>query len=435
MLTPFVSEIRNTDKHFWKVLLSSMMGNALEWYDFMLYGYCAAIIGTLFFPAHDAFSSMLATYSVFFIGFIMRPLGGILFGYLGDHIGRKRALMWSIYCMAIPTALIGLLPTYGQIGWVAPVILTILRLLQGVSMGGEFTGSIVFVVEHAHSRYRGFWGSWTTFSAAIGVLAGSFACVTIGALLSTSQVLSWGWRVPFILSITGSMVGAFVRSRLQETQAFQHHQKEQFSWTYLFTHHSKALLQLIGLDILVAIGFFTICLFIVNYLQNFVGISYYHATSINTIATLGFALSIPISGYCSDQWGRKPVLRFASFLLMCIAVPAFITLSMGGVYQIFIVQLALNVVFGIYFAVIPSTIVELFPPRVRCLGVSLAHNVTMMIFGGTAPTLAIFFIKSSLEVGGKAFALITPGIYLALAALVSFCTTFWMEESYKKSIS
>ncbi|ETZ06896.1 proline/betaine transporter [Holospora obtusa F1] len=432
MLAVFFANVRHTDKHFWKVLISSMIGNALEWYDFMLYGYCAAVIGALFFPANDAFSSMLATYGVFFVGFVMRPLGGVLFGYLGDRIGRKRALVWSIYCMAIPTALIGALPTYAQIGWLAPVLLTTLRLFQGISMGGEFTGSIVFVVEHADSRNRGFWGSWTTCSAAIGVLIGSFICVTVGALLNDAEFLSWGWRIPFLLSITGSMVGAFVRNRLQEPRAFTQYGASDSSWKTLFTRHRKALIQLIGLDVVVAVGFFTICLFIVNYLQNFVGISYYQATCITTIATLGFAFSIPVSGYYSDHFGRKPVLRFASLLLMCIAIPAFFALSTGNLYAIFVAQFLLNIVFGVYYGVIPSAIVELFPPYVRCLGVSLGHNLAMMFFGGTAPTLAVFFIK---QAGDRSFALITPGIYLALAALISFGVTFWIKETYRKSIS
>ncbi|GAJ46175.1 proline/betaine transporter [Holospora elegans E1] len=432
MLTFFFPKVRNTDKHFRKVLISSMIGNTLEWYDFMLYGYCAAIIGALFFPANDAFSSMLATYGVFFVGFVMRPLGGILFGYLGDRIGRKGALVWSIYCMAIPTALIGMLPTYEQIGWFAPLFLTCLRLFQGLSMGGEFTGSIVFVVEHADPQHRGFWGSWTTFSAAIGVLIGSCMCVAVGTLLSESEFLRWGWRVPFILSITGSIVGAFVRNRLQETEAFSRNSSDNFSWKKFFARHGKSLLQLVCLDVVVAIGFFTICLFIVNYLQNFVGVGHYQATCISTIATLGFALSIPIGGYCSDRVGRKPVLRFASLLLLCAAIPAFIAFSTGNIYQIFFAQLALNVAFGVYYGVIPAAIVELFPPSIRCLGVSLAHNVTMMVFGGTAPTLAVFFIK---EAGEKSFALVTPGIYLAFGALVSFFATFWIKESYQKSIS
>lgn len=427
--------MRRTDQHFWKVLISSMIGNALEWYDFMLYGYCAAIIGKLFFPAHDAFSSLLATYSVFFIGFVMRPLGGLLFGYLGDHIGRKRSLMWSIYCMAIPTALIGVLPTYEHIGWIAPILLTFLRLLQGISMGGEFTGSIVFVVEHADAKYRGFWGSWTTFSAAIGVLIGSAVCVAIGTFLSESEVMQWGWRIPFVLSITGSMVGAFVRKRLQETDAFEHHKKTAFRWKDLFHQHGKALLQLVALEVVVAVGFFTICLFIVNYLQNFVGISYYHATLINTLATICFACSIPISGYCSDVWGRKPVLRMASALLMISAVPAFFALSSGILHWMMLAQIVLNIVFGMYFSVIPATIVELFPAHVRCLGVSLAHNITMMVFGGTAPTLAVFLIQRTVNSNYADWALVTPGIYLSIAAGISYCASFWIKESYRKSIS
>ncbi len=427
--------MRRTDQHFWKVLISSMIGNALEWYDFMLYGYCAAIIGKLFFPAHDAFSSLLATYSVFFIGFVMRPLGGLLFGYLGDRIGRKRSLMWSIYCMAIPTALIGVLPTYENIGWIAPILLTFLRLLQGISMGGEFTGSIVFVVEHADPKYRGFWGSWTTFSAAIGVLVGSAVCVAIGSLLSESKVMEWGWRIPFVLSITGSMVGAFVRKRLQETDAFEHHKNTGFRWKDLFHQHGNSLLQLVALEVIVAVGFFTICLFIVNYVQNFVGISYYHATLMNTLATICLACSIPISGYFSDVWGRKPVLRTASAFLMLSAVPAFFALSSGVFYWMMLAQIVLNVVFGMYFSVIPATIVELFPAHVRCLGVSLAHNITMMVFGGTAPTLAVFLIQRTVHSDYASWALVTPGIYLAIAAGISCCASFWMKESYRKSIS
>ena len=435
MLSSFILDIRRTDKHFWKVLTSSMIGNALEWYDFMLYGYCAAILGKLFFPAHDAFSSLLATYSVFFIGFIMRPLGGLLFGYLGDRIGRKRSLIWSIYCMAIPTTLIGLLPTYESIGWIAPVILTFLRLLQGISMGGEFTGSIVFVVEHADPKHRGFWGSWTTCSAAIGVLLGSLVCVLIGTFLTESEVIRWGWRVPFILSVSGSMIGAFVRRRLQETEAFKRNKTSKFRWKDFFVHHSTAFLQLICIEVVVAVGFFTICLFVVNYLQNFIGVSYYYATLVNTVATVFFALSIPIAGYCSDLWGRKPILKCASAALMLVAVPAFFGLSSGNMYWIFIAQITLNVVFGVYFAVLPATIVELFPANVRCLGVSLAHNITMMIFGGTAPTLAVFFIQHTMLCGAKDFALIVPGVYLAIAACISLCATFWLKESYRKSIS
>jgi len=156
-----------------RVILSCMIGNALEWYDFALYGYFATTIGKLFFPQFSTFASLMATFGIFAAGFIMRPLGGVLFGHIGDKIGRKDALLLSIYLMAIPTALIGLLPTYVQIGWFAPLFLTFIRLAQGLSMGGEFTGSMIFVVEHAKTNNRGQYGSWVVFSVLIGVLIGS----------------------------------------------------------------------------------------------------------------------------------------------------------------------------------------------------------------------------------------------------------------------
>ena len=184
-----------------RVILSCMIGNALEWYDFALYGYFATTIGQLFFPKFSTVASLMATFGVFAAGFIMRPLGGLIFGHIGDKIGRKSALLWSIYLMAIPTTLIGLLPTYEQIGWLAPLLLTFIRLAQGLSMGGEFTGSMIFVVENAQQGNRGLYGSWVVFSLLVGILVGSAIATSTCYFLSEDQVMDWGWRIPFLLSV------------------------------------------------------------------------------------------------------------------------------------------------------------------------------------------------------------------------------------------
>src|SRR5579863_7567559 len=204
-----------------KVIVSCMIGNALEWYDFALYGYFATILSNQFFPSQDPIASLMATFGVFAAGFIMRPLGGILFGHIGDKKGRKEALLCSIYLMTIPTALIGLLPTYDQVGWLAPALLTLIRLLQGLSMGGEFTGSMIFIVEHTNSQKRGFSGSWAPFSLLLGVLIGSAVATLISMALSPEDLHSWGWRIPFILSIFGGVVGSYMRRTLTDPEKFE----------------------------------------------------------------------------------------------------------------------------------------------------------------------------------------------------------------------
>ena len=209
-----------------RVIASCMIGNALEWYDFALYGYFATTLGQLFFPKFDPFAALMATFGVFAAGVIMRPVGGIIFGHIGDKIGRKNALLWSIFLMAVPTTLLGLLPTYEQIGWMAPLLLTVIRLAQGLSMGGEFTGSMIFVVEHAEKGKRGVYGSWVIFSVLLGILAGSAIATGICEMLSQDQLLAWGWRVPFLLSVVGGYVGYVMRRTIQEPEQFTQAKKE-----------------------------------------------------------------------------------------------------------------------------------------------------------------------------------------------------------------
>lgn len=414
-----------------RVILSCMIGNALEWYDFALYGYFATIIGQLFFPTSSQFASLMATFGIFAAGFIMRPLGGIIFGYIGDKIGRKSALMWSIYLMAIPTALIGLLPTYEQIGWIAPTCLTLIRLAQGLSMGGEFTGSMIFVVEHAENGKRGFYGSLVVLSLFIGLLVGSTIATLTFYFLEESQVVSWGWRIPFLLSVVGGFIGTFMRKAVHEPEQFEKAKKQNKEnvtpLKELFTFHSKTIVLVIFMELTLSVGFFVIFAFISNYLSALLEFDKSTSMLLTTISVISAGAIAPLAGWVSDRVGRKPVLIAGSLGFVLLSYPLFLSFQDVVWYMPVLAQTILGLFMGIFFSTIPAMLVELFPTNVRYSGLSIAHSLSMAIFGGSAPFLATWFIQAT---GNQA----APGLYLAIAALMSMVACFFLKDRFKENL-
>ncbi|MEB3702333.1 MFS transporter [Candidatus Bealeia paramacronuclearis] len=424
-LSPASSVFTEDKSTLRRVILSCMIGNALEWYDFALYGYFATIIGQLFFPSASVFASLMATFGVFAAGFIMRPLGGIIFGHIGDKIGRKDALLWSIYLMALPTALIGLLPTYEQIGWMAPVLLTVIRLSQGLSMGGEFTGSMVFVVEHAPDHKRGLFGSWVVFSLVIGILVGSSVATATCYLLNEEQLHSWGWRVPFLLSVLGGLVGSYMRNAVDEPEQFKaakkQHKTEATPLKQVFQHHLKGIGLVMMIDLTVAIGFYIIVTFIPNYMSALLGWEKSESLLITTVSMIAMGAVIPFCGFFSDKFGRKPVLMAGALMFIFGAYPLFETLEMSGLMHALFAQIGLAMIMGTYFAPIPATLMELFPTEVRYSALSIAHSLAMAIFGGSAPLVATWLIHVTDNYSA-------PALYLALAAFISLIFVWKMPE-------
>lgn len=398
-----------------KVIYSCMLGNALEWYDFALYGYFATIIGKLFFPSTSDFASLMATFGVFAAGFLMRPLGGIIFGYIGDKIGRRNAMMWSIYIMAIPTAAIGALPTFESIGFFAPLLLTIIRLLQGISMGGGFTGAMIMVVENSDTRRRGYFGSWVVFSLLIGVLLGSAIAMLTTHMLNDEQLYSWGWRVPFLLSIFGGYIGTYMKKYLHETEEFEEEHKDSspsIPIMALLKDNIRTIIYVIGIELTLSIGFYLIVAFINNYLTAMVGMSHGNALLLNTVSIIAMGIMIPISGRLSDIHGRKKVLIAGSVGFALFTYPLFQFLGASPLIYPLMAQVCLALLMGLFFAPIPATLVELFPSKIRYTAMSVAHSLSMTIFGGTAPFMATWLIATT---GDET----SPAIYLAVAALVS----------------
>ncbi|MEY3182303.1 MAG: hypothetical protein RLZ35_288 [Pseudomonadota bacterium] len=406
-----------------KVTMSCMIGNALEWYDFVIYSYFASLLGNLFFPTSEPFAQMVATWCIFWAGFIARPLGSILFGHIGDRFSRKTALMISIYVMAIPTALIGALPTYAQIGPMAAVLLFILRTLQGLAIGGEFTGSMVFMVEHAKPHNRGFAGSFATFSLVAGVVVGSAVATSINTFLSEEAVISWGWRVPFLLSILGSFVGSYMRNSLTDPSEYLAEKSKRKAHSTplkdLVQHYKKKVLLVIGIDFLTAVGFFLIVIFLPTYFSRYLHLSPEKSLWINTVSMCLFALFILLGGWLSDVFGRFKVLALPCIAFVVLSYPLFGLFQTGEIVPVCLAEGMLVLMMGIFFGAIPVGLSEIFPTHVRFSGLSLGHNLSMTLFGGSTPLMASYLINYTQSEVSPAYLLIGAAL-LTLLSLTFF---------------
>lgn len=401
-----------------RVILSCMIGNALEWYAFVIFGFFAPTISQLFFPGSSETVGLIKAFGLFGMAFIARPLGAIIFGHIGDKFSRKNALLLSIFIMAIPTVLIGCLPTYESIGVLAPILLSLLLIAQGFAIGGEFTGSMVFMIESAPSHQRGLIGSWATFSCVVGVILGSAVSLICTSLMSPTEVLSGGWRIPFILTLFGTVVGTYIRKNVGEPKAYLAHKSERKNHSFplkeLFTDHIRSVLSVILIDFITAIGFFLLVIFLPTYLQSpvYLGLSSDYAMKINTFNMIVFALTTLVGGTLSDRYGRKVMFMYVAGVFLLGGYPLFQLFHIDWVYAPLVAQFILAVHMGLFFGVIPSGLSEIFPSHLRFTGLSVSHNISMALFGGSAPLLASALIEMTQDIAA-------PGFLLMIAA--AFC--------------
>jgi len=415
-----------------KILISSMIGNALEWYDFVLYVQFAKIIGQLFFPSDDHFTSLLATFGIFAVGFVMRPLGGVLFGVLGDRFGRKAALVFSILMMAVPTAMIGFIPTYQQIGVAAPILLTLMRLLQGLALGGGFSGCMTFIVEHAPAKQRGVIGSTTMFSLGGGVLLGIVASLGFSRLLSEADFMSWGWRLPFIISLAIGMVAFYIKNHINESpiylEAKKHGNISKTPIKDVIVNHWKELLIAIALYLTVTVPFYSFTAFFSIFLQQYADVPLYDALIINGIAIFVFILVMPITGWLSDKYGRKTVLLYTASAVAIVTYPTFLMLLEGGIVYPLIAQIIFGIALGAYMGPIPATLVELFPTNIRFTGLALSYNISAALFGGTAPFVYLKLIAFTGSV-------ISPVFYIMIFVALTVIALLNYQDTYNKKLA
>src|SRR6516165_7822200 len=411
-----------------RAIIAGIAGNVMEWYDFSVYGYFATSIGRHFFPAQDAVSSLIAAFGVFAAGFLMRSLGSLLFGHIGDKMGRKAALTASVALMAIPTFLIGALPSYRQIGVTASVLLVLMRLLQGLSVGGEYTISSIFLVEHSATGHRGFFGSFAEVGACCGVLLGSALSALVTTVLDRAIVDSWGWRIPFLIGVAVGIVGLYIRRHVIEESAPRGGQRKTASSIRETFTEWRTIVRLIGLGAVGAVGFYMSFVYVTTYLRQIDHIAQSTALDINTISMAALLLLLAPVGAVSDLCGRKPVLLAAAGGMFIMAWPLFWMLHHHAPFIILLGQLGFAVLSACFWGAVPATMVELVPERVRCTVLALGYNTGMAILGGLTPMVAVYTIKRSHYD-------LSPAFLLIAAAAVSFAVIIGLRETYKISLS
>ena len=412
-----------------RTVVAGAIGNVLEWYDFAIYGFFAATIGRQFFPRANELDSLIAAFGVFAAGYLMRPIGGLVFGYVGDTYGRKATLVLSTAAMAIPTFAIGLLPTAAQVGALAPMLLVAFRLLQGFSIGGEYTGSLVYLVERAQPHRRGLFGTFSILGAGVGTLAGSATAALVSGLLPDDAVESWGWRLPFLAGILIGLVGLYLRRRMP--QAHQGSGAEEASLAKL-AHALRtewpAIPKIAGLNVMHAVAFFMIFIYMKTYLQEQVGIARTEALVITRIALMALMALTAAFGALSDRVGRKPVLIASAIAMVLCAYPLLLVMNVPSFGVLLAGQLAFAVIVGAYAGTAPATIAEMLPHGIRVTGSSLGYNLCMALFGGTTPVITIYLIKVT-------HTDLTPAFYLMAAAAVSLAVVIGLRESARRPLA
>jgi MFS family permease len=381
-------------KQLRKLVIASVLGNALEWYDFFLYGTAAALVfGPLFFPVGgDPMQGTLLAFSGFAVGFLARPLGGIVFGHIGDRYSRKMTLIMTLTLMGATTFIIGLLPVYAQIGIWAPVSLITLRFLQGVASGGEWGGGVLMLSENAPSSRRGYFTAWSQMGVSGGFVLSAFAFYLVQKL-PEEDLMSWGWRVPFLLSILIFLVGVYIRKNIRESKAFSQAKPEtkheKIPLMVLIREHPKALLQAIALRLPENGASYIFFTFSVVY-DKHIGISTGEIISAVTLAMLVEFFSILFWGALSDRIGLKPVYYIGVIGLLVMAFPFFWLLSTGDYGWIMLAMfLGLPFCHGAMIGTQPCIMSDLFPVRVRYSGLALGHEVGSIFSGGLGPMLAV----------------------------------------------
>ena len=403
-------------------LVAGAFGNVLEWFDFAAFGFLAPIISTQFFPADDQLAGLIKTYGVFAAGYLMRPLGGMLFGHMGDRLGRKRALEVSILLMALPTFLVGCLPTHAEIGTAAAGLLIFLRLAQGVSIGGELVGSISYIVETAPPSKRGLHGSWTLFTATGGILLGSAAITLLRSVLEPSALEAWGWRVPFLFGVVIAGVGIWLRLSLPESEVFEQaaaaDDASASPVVRALTEAGGRIAQLSVLLALFATGFYMLFVWMPTYFTDILDPPVPHAYLINTVAMVFLLAFLPITGAMSDHFGRRNVLMTGIILTGVLIYPLFLVIDTGNAIYALGAQLVGAALIATLQGPMPAYMAEMFPTRIRSSALGVGYNVTLGLLGGTAPLVSTWLISASGDIAAPAYYL----VFLAVVSLAGLLT-------------
>lgn len=399
-----------------RTILAGLVGNIMEWYDFAIYGYFAATIGKQFFPSEDPAISLIASFGAFAAGFLARPLGGIVFGRIGDIVGRKRVLMLSVMAMAIPTTLIAFLPGYESIGILAPITLVLLRIIQGLSVGGEYTSSIVFLVEQAPAKRRSFFAVWGMWGATLGILAGSAVGDVVATVLTDEQIADWGWRAPFLLGSLVAISCLLVRRFLTKDTPSP---EVSSPVKQTFMLHYPTVIKVILLNIGTAVSFYAAFVYVVTYVQVVDGLPKEIALNLNTGSMVLLLIFMPIAAWLADQIGRKPMMVAGAFLIAFGAIPFFHLIHTTDPMLIFIGEIGFVLAITIFSGGLNAANVEMMPTSVRCTGLAFSYNASVGIFGGLTPLIVTWLLTTTGDP-------IAPAYWIAFAGALSLLATLFL---------
>jgi len=409
-----------------RVIAAGVVGNMLEWYDFSIYGFFAVQIGATFFHSQDRVSQVLAAFGIFAMGFLTRPLGSIVMGYIGDRRGRATALTISIVGMAATTVGMGLLPGYETIGVAAPILLTILRMLQGVAVGGEAAIAGVFMIENAPTGRRALAGAIGGVGNGLGIQAAALTALACSSLMSAEDLASWGWRLPFLLSVLIGVAGFFIRRTLLELP--RPTAAEQSSpLMEVLRNHLGLLLRIAALAAFTAIGFQAAFIYIADWLQTVDGIAPQHAFKVNSMSMLAITPVSLFFGWLADHIGRKNILLVGAMIGVVGSVPFFMLMQHNSMAMIYLGQAGFVLAIGIQFGVLQALMVETTPESIRCTALAIGNNIAWAILGGLTPLVAAWLVYRTEDE-------LSPAYLIAAAAAITVAALLMTKDNFRNEL-
>ncbi len=411
-----------------KVILAASIGNFVEWFDFAAYGFLATILTREFFPSGDPAVGLLKTFAVFAVAFAFRPLGGIVFGVIGDRIGRKRTLALTILLMAGATTLIGLLPTYAAIGAFAPLLLTVIRCVQGFSAGGEYAGACAYVMEHAPQHKRARYGSFVPVSTFSSFATAAVVAYALDASLSADAMSTWGWRVPFLAAAPIGLIGLYLRMNLNETPAFRalegEHEVAHAPLRDTLRTQAPGILKLGAFISVTALSFYMFTTYFATYLQVAGGLNRATSLLITVIALLFAAVLCPLAGLYSDLVGRRKTVLTTCVILIATVYPSF-SLAGSGHFLPSVIGVGMLAIGAVLSGVVTAPLLsEVFPTRTRYTASAITYNLAYTVFGGTAPLVATWLITTT---GNN----MSPALYLIVISVMGLIGGLMLPETSK----
>ena len=417
-----------------RVVGASLVGTTVEGYDFFLYGVAASVVfGDLFFPKGEELTGTLLSFATFAVGFFARPIGGVIFGHFGDRLGRKNLLVLSLLMMGIATFCIGLLPTYAQVGALAPILLTVLRLVQGFALGGEWGGAVLIVSEHGDPARRGFWASWPQAGAPAGQLLANGVLAGLAAFQSEAAFNSWGWRIPFLLSAVLVLVGLWVRLKIEESPVFEAARErrettDRMPLVEVLTRYPREVLTAMGARMAENVSYYIFTIVIATYAKEQLGLGKSFALNAVLIAAAIHFCAIPLWGALSDRIGRKPVYLIGA---VGVGIWAFVFIALVDTKNFGLATLAVTVgliLHGAMYGPQASFFTELFGTRVRYSGVSVGYQLASIIAGGLAPFIAVALLKAY----DSGYAI---SVYVAVCAAISVLAVTLYSETRQRDLT